>query len=98
MSTRGCLELTAWRSNIIPDPTTPSPTDKFNDLGFDTQFQYLSGVNFVTARASYTYEWQKLDGSVTLGNATNVKNFVSELNLSATYSFNSALHCYRRLF
>jgi len=75
--------------NIIPDPTTPSPTDKFNDLGFDTQFQYLSGVNFVTARASYTYEWQKLDGSVALGNATNVKNFVSELNLSATYSYDS---------
>lgn len=73
--------------NVIPDPTVAS--DKFTDLGFDTQFQYLSGLHFFTARASYTYEWQKLDGSVALDPSTNGKNFVSELNLSATYSYDA---------
>ena len=68
--------------NVIPDPAVPS--DKFTDVGFDTQFQYLSDVHFFTARASYTYEWQKLDGS----NA-GAKEFVSELNLSATYSYDA---------
>ena len=68
--------------NVIPDPGLPS--DKFTDVGFDTQFQYLSDVHFFTARASYTYEWQKLDGS----NA-GAKEFVSELNLSATYSYDA---------
>lgn len=68
--------------DVIPD--AGSPSDKFTDVGFDTQFQYLSDVHFFTARASYTYEWQKLDGS----NA-GAKEFVSELNLSATYSYDA---------
>ena len=73
--------------NIITDPAVP--TDKFTDLGFDTQFQYLSGRHFITARASYTYEWQKLDGTFASGGSTNPRNFLSELNLSTTYSYNS---------
>ena len=73
--------------DVIPDPTVPS--DKFTDLGFDAQYQYLNGPHFFTARASYTYEWQKLDGSAALNPGTNVKNFVSELNLSATYSYDA---------
>lgn len=72
---------------VIPDPTVPS--DKFTDLGFDAQYQYLRGLHFFTARASYTYEWQKLDGSAILNPGMNVKNFVSELNLSATYSYDA---------
>lgn len=68
--------------DIVPDAGLPS--DKFTDVGFDTQFQYLSAAHFFTARASYTYEWQKLDGS----NA-GARSFVSELNLSATYSYDA---------
>ena len=46
----------------LPDPTVAS-TDKYTDVGWDTQFQYVGGVNFFTARASYIYEWQKRDAS-----------------------------------
>jgi len=77
--------------DIIPDTTQPTQTDKFTDVGFDTQFQYISDRDFVTLRASYTYEWQKLDAS--FGAATpavsNLKNYLSELVLSATYAYDA---------
>lgn len=82
----GTFGMTA---NVIPDITTPSPTDNFTDVGFDTQFQYLDGVHFFTARASYEYEWQTLNGSTSLGAADNLHNHLSELNLSATYSYDA---------
>jgi hypothetical protein len=72
-------------ANIVPDVTTPSPADKFTDLGFDTQFQYLDGAHFFTARASYIYEWAKLKATP----ADNPKNHLSEFNVSATYAYDS---------
>ena len=76
-------------ANVIPDVTMFSPTDKFTDVGWDAQFQYLSDVHFITLRASYEYEWEKLDGSVFLGAAQNPKNHLAEFNVSATYSYDA---------
>ena len=77
--------------NIIPDPSAPTQTDKFTDVGFDTQFQYLTDRDFVTLRASYTYEWQKLDASGPAGSGAyaNAKNYLAELVLSATYAYDA---------
>ena len=77
------------QATLLPDITQISPPDKITDVGFDTQFQYLSGVHFFTARASYTNEWAKLDGSVYNGTSVNPKNHLQSLNLSGTYSYDS---------
>jgi hypothetical protein len=77
-------------ADVLPDATVASPTDKFTDVGWDAQFQYVSDVNFVTARFSYIYEWQKLDATYDGGNgADNLKNHLAELNVSATYSYDA---------
>jgi hypothetical protein len=73
----------------LPDPTITS-TDKYTDVGWDAQFQYISDVNFFTARFSYIYEWQKLDATFDGGKgAENLKNNLQELNVSATYSYDA---------
>ena len=76
-------------ANLIPDVTTVSPTDKLTDVGFDAQFQYLNDRHFLTARVSHTYEWERLEGSVSNGAAANLKNYLSSFNLSATYSYDA---------
>jgi len=79
-------------ASIIPDRTQTTFGDKFTDVGWDTQFQYLHGAHFLTLRASYVDEWTHLDGTFNLasGQATNnLKNHLSQLNLSATYAYNS---------
>ncbi len=75
-------------AEILPDATVASPTDKYTDVGWDAQFQYLSDVNFFTARFSYIYEWQKLDATFT-ADADNLKDHLAELNVSATYSYDA---------
>jgi hypothetical protein len=72
-----------------PDVTVQSPSDKITDIAFDTQLQYLNNEHFFTARASYTYEWEKLDGSFANATAANLKNHLSSLNISATYAYDS---------
>ena len=76
-------------ANVIHDLTIPSPTDKFTDVGWDAQFQYLSDVHFITARVSYIYEWEKLDGSLAIGNAANQKNQLTDFNASVTYAYDA---------
>ncbi len=82
----GTFGMTA---NIVPDITMPSPTDKFTDVGWDAQFQYLTDMHFITARVSYIYEWEKLDGSLALGSATNLKNHLADFNASITYAYDA---------
>jgi hypothetical protein len=82
----GTFGMTA---NVVPDVTQVSPTDKYTDVGWDAQFQYLSDVHFITARISYIYEWEKLDGSVFIGDAANLKNHLAEFNASVTYAYDA---------
>jgi hypothetical protein len=76
-------------ANIVPDVTQASPTDKITDVGWDAQFQYVGDVHFLTARVSYIYEWEKLDGSAAIGAAANPKNHLAEFNASLTYSYDA---------
>ena len=76
-------------ANVIPDVTQVSPTDKITDVGWDAQFQYVGDVHFLTARVSYIYEWEKLAGSTSIGNAANPKNHLAEFNASLTYSYDA---------
>jgi hypothetical protein len=76
-------------ASFRPDVTSVSPNDHVTDVGFDSQFQYLRDEHFFTARASYTYEWEKLDGSTAIGAAANLSNHLASLNLSATYAYDS---------
>jgi len=82
----GTFGMTA---NVIPDVTLQSPTDKYTDVGWDAQFQYLTDMHFITARISYIYEWEKLDGSVFNMTAVNQKNHLAEFNASVTYAYDA---------
>ena len=72
-----------------PDITQITRRDHYTDVGFDSQIQYLDGKHFVTLRASYIQEWLRLGGTQDLGGSDNSKNRLSELNLSATYAYDS---------
>lgn len=47
-----------------PDDTMPvSPTDRFTDYAFDTQYQYLTFTHSITAQATWIHEKQSWDAS-----------------------------------
>ncbi len=84
------------RFNVNPwlDPTfatgttgTFAQTDKFTDVGFDTQYQYQGAKFWLTLRASYIREMQKLDASFAGFSSTpssNPTNQVNSLHLLAS--------------
>jgi hypothetical protein len=80
----------------LANPTTPAgnainvslqnpPTDRFLDLGIDSQYQYITDTSQLTVTARWTHEKQNLDASQPAGFADNVSNTTNFGNLIASY-------------
>jgi hypothetical protein len=66
-----------WVSPGTPNTSIYSQTDKYTDIGLDSQYQYQGDNYWVTLRGSYIHEYQKLDASflnMLAGNPANVLN------------------------
>jgi hypothetical protein len=66
----------------------PGITDRFTDIGIDTQYQYIGDTHAFTLRGSYIWEKQKLSGEFGAGETSNLKNTLDSLKLSGTYIHN----------
>ena len=67
------------------DPT--GPTDRFVDMGFDTQYQYVTDRHRFSAQASFIHEKQTLDGSFASGGASSATNTLRSFKAKATYYY-----------
>ncbi len=78
-------------SQGVTPPTTVAGTDKYTDLGFDAQYQYITNAVRVTAKASYIREQRKLDSTFAAGNSANPTNNLNSFkaNLSLTWGENA---------
>ena len=57
----GTFGMTA---NVYPDNlNTTTPTDRYQDVAFDAQYQYITDVHTVTAQAMYIHEKQSYNAS-----------------------------------
>ena len=66
-----------------------SLSDKFTDLGFDTQYQYQGDNFWLTMRGSYIREFQRLDSSFASFTAANPTNLLNSLKLQASVALGS---------
>ena len=71
--------------NLIPNLTdTRGPIDRFCDLGFDAQYQFIGKKHLITAQTSYIHEDQRLNNSdsqgASFGNAAYLDQFKINLN------------------
>jgi hypothetical protein len=62
-------------------------SDKFTDLGFDSQYQYQGGNFWLTLRGTYIREFQKLDQSFANGAASNPTDELNTLRLMASFAY-----------
>ena len=76
-------------ANIGPGGDFSMGTNKITDYGFDAQYQWISDVHAITARASYIYEKQQLDASSNPLQATpsNPSNYLRSFKASASYIY-----------
>ncbi len=68
----------------IPNLGVPG-TDRYTDIGVDSQYQFIGRNSSVTVRGSLIHEDQKLDASFANGIAANPTNQLNTLRLSASY-------------
>lgn len=76
-------------ASVAPLGNQSDPTDRLTDVGADAQFQYINDVHGLTARFSYIFEHQDLDGSKFLGLSLNSSNTLETLKVSASYVYDS---------
>ena len=66
---------------------TDPNTDRYTDIGFDTQYQYQGDNYWATLRATYIHEIQSLDASFPAGNAANPTNTLNTLKLYGSLAY-----------
>jgi hypothetical protein len=78
-----------WAAAGTPNTATFAQTDKYTDIGVDTQYQYQGDNYWFTLRGSYIHEYQKLDASFANFLAANPANDLNEARGYASLAYGS---------
>jgi hypothetical protein len=62
-------------------------TDKFTDIGLDSQYQYQGSNWWFTLRGTYIHEYQRLDASFPAGFTGNLTNSLNEARAYASFAY-----------
>lgn len=66
---------------------TYSQTNRFTDVGFDSQYQYQGDNYWVTLRGSYIHENQSFDNPAITGTADNTSNTLNNVKLYGSFAY-----------
>ncbi len=89
------LKSSAWsvglfglNSSVQPDRSSGSPSNNYNDIGVDAQYQFLGTREHVfTAQTSFIRERQKRNALTLAGEADHNVGHLNEFKLNASYHF-----------
>jgi hypothetical protein len=76
-------------AKIFPDGKDSGPSDKFTDIAFDAQYQYLTEKHKVTAQTTWIHEKQDWDASYDLGNTENKSDSLDTFKININYDYES---------
>jgi hypothetical protein len=76
-----------WVNIGTPDTSVFSQTDKYTDIGVDSQYQYQGDNFWFTLRGSYIHEIQKLDASFLNGLSANPQDDLNEARAYASLAY-----------
>lgn len=80
--------LFGLNSSIQPDRTSGTPSNHYNDVGIDAQYQFLGTREHVfTVQGSYLHESQRRNALLDAGEASNKHGHLNELKLNTSYNF-----------
>ena len=72
-------------SQTAPSSIYGYGTDKYLDVGFDSQYQYDGDLYSVTVKLSDTYEKQRLQSSLAQGISSNPNDWLNAFKINASY-------------
>ena len=71
----------------LPMATPGTGTNRFTDIGFDSQYQYQGDGYWITVRGTYLHENQRLDASFANGLAANPNNTLNTFRAQAALTY-----------
>ena len=78
-------------ANIFPNGNSHGPTDKFTDIAFDAQYQYIVKKHVLSAQTTFIHENQDRDASFPLGNTANRSDHLNTFRINLNYYYRSYL-------
>jgi hypothetical protein len=76
-------------ASIFPSGRDGGPTDRYTDIAFDAQYQYLSGKHALSAETTWIHEEQDLGASYALGNAANKSDALATFRINTDYYYHA---------
>ena len=81
--------LFGLNAHVLVDPTDPSSnTNRFNDVGFDVQYQSLGDPHIWTAQAYYVHERTDWDASQVGASVANSQSTLNSFRVKGSYWYN----------
>ena len=77
-------------ADVFPSGLTDGPTDRFTDIAFDAQYQYISSKHIFSLQSFFIYEKQSRDGSFQLGMAANQNDTLNTFHANGNYYYRSS--------
>ncbi len=81
------VDVHPWTMPGTTTTTTFPQTDKYTDIGFDTQYQYHGDNFWLTVRGTYIREFQKLDATFANGGSVNPTDTLNEARAYASLAY-----------
>jgi hypothetical protein len=76
---------TTFAGQAINQSLQLGPSDRYLDLGVDSQYQYIDDNNQITVVARTIRENQRLDASFPMGFSDHLSDYLDTMNLAASY-------------
>jgi len=78
-------------TDIFPDGNGQGPADKFTDIAFDAQYQYIVKKHVLSAQTTFIHENQNWDASYALGDTANKSDHLNTFRINLNYYYRSYL-------
>jgi hypothetical protein len=69
---------------------TRGPIDRFTDIGFDAQYQFIGKKHIITAQTSYIHEDQRLNDTFSQGGSLGNANWVDTYKINVNYYYRTS--------
>jgi hypothetical protein len=74
-------------TQIFPGGESRGSSDRFTDLAFDAQYQYIASKHKFSVASTFIHEIQDWNGSFSLGNTANRSDILDTFRINLNYSY-----------
>jgi hypothetical protein len=78
-------------ADVFPEGMTRGPTDRFTDIAFDAQYQYIAKKHLVSLHTNWIHEDQDWNASFDLGNTAKKSGHLNTFKIHGHYTYRSPI-------